>query len=105
MYVARQALCVLVVAGLLGGLFAGCGQRTFTRPHYETIIIGTSTESDVEWTLGKATQKNPDTWTYIHEKPWFKAEIHFQDGVVVDKTWYDEKGTGQSRLNRVEKDK
>ena len=89
MSVARQALRAIVLTALLGGLCAGC-QQTFTRARYETIIIGTSSESEVRRTLGRPASKSPDTWTYTHERPWYKAEIHFKDGVVADKVWYDE---------------
>jgi len=105
MYVARQALWAMVAAALLGGLCAGCTQGTFTRARYETIIIGTSRESEVEETLGRPASKSPNTWTYTHKRPWYQAEIHFKDGVVADKAWYDEKQDMQSPVDRGVREK
>lgn len=87
----RRIAIVIVAAAILAGV-AGC-QEKFTRQRYETIYIG-QPEFEVEKTLGEPTAKFSDTWTYIHDKPFYKAIVEFDSGRVTDKTWYDEREMG-----------
>jgi hypothetical protein len=81
----RAVLCLLLTAVVLCAV--GC-QEKFTRQRYETIYIG-QPAPQVERTLGDPEAKFSDTWTYIHETPFYKAIIKFENGRVVDKAWYD----------------
>lgn len=82
-------LAVMVTAGFL----AGC--EKFTRARYDTITPGLS-EMDVQQTLGEPTARFSDSWTYIHDNPFYKAIIKFDSsGKVKDKAWYDESEMGE----------
>jgi hypothetical protein len=83
-------LCLLLSAVALCAV--GC-QEKFTRPRYETIYIG-QPAAQVERTLGQPEAKFSDTWTYIHETPFYKAIIKFENSRVVDKAWYDSEQFG-----------
>ncbi len=88
----RSSLWLLVGVIILTSFCGGCQQK-FTRPRYDTIIVGMS-EFEVQKTLGEPVVKFSDTWSYIHEEPYYKASIMFRSGRVTDKAWYDEKRMG-----------
>lgn len=85
----KSIMIVLTSAALLGCMCAGCNK--FTRVRYETVNIGTP-QDEVEVILGRPKVKFSDSWTYVHEEPYYKAVIQFKEGRVSDKAWYDEKG-------------
>ncbi|OQB81352.1 MAG: hypothetical protein BWX88_04289 [Planctomycetes bacterium ADurb.Bin126] len=84
----RTTTLVLVAALALGLFCAGCTK--FTRERYETIYVG-QPQFEVEATLGEPYARFSDTWTYINEKPFYKAIIQFKEGRVSDKAWADER--------------
>jgi hypothetical protein len=84
---------VLLSAALLATIFCGGCNEQFTKQRYETIYIGQS-QMEVEKILGNPEARFSDSWTYLHEEPFYKAVIQFRDGRVSDKAWYDEKEMG-----------
>jgi len=82
----------VLIAALLGGLAAGCAEK-FTPQRYGAIYIG-QPEFEVEQTLGRPAHKFSDSWTYLHDEPFYKAIIHFRNGRVVRKVWYDPENIG-----------
>ncbi len=85
----KSIVIVLTSVVLLGCVCAGC--KKFTRIRYETVNIGTP-QDEVELILGRPRAKFSDSWTYVNEKPYYKAVIQFKAARVSDKAWYDEKG-------------
>ena len=88
----RYTTFVLLAAVALAMVCTGCEQK-FTRPRYDTIITG-MTEFEVEHVLGEPEVKFSDSWSYIHEEPFYKAIIQFREGRVSNKAWYDENEMG-----------
>jgi len=80
------ALTCLIVMCLTGG----CTQNKFTRVNYETLAVGMPAE-EVRDILGNPKAEFSDTWTYINDMPFYKAEIKFKDGRVADMAWQDER--------------
>jgi len=87
----RSTVVVLVAAMLLAGLCCGCNK--FTRARYDTIYVG-EPAFEVEKTLGRPDAAFSDSWSYINEKPFYKAIIQFKDARVTKKSWYDEREMG-----------
>ena len=85
----KSIVTVLTGAALLACMCAGCNK--FTRVGYETINIGMP-QDEVEMVIGKPLAKFSDSWTYVNEKPYYKAIIQFKEARVSAKRWYDEKG-------------
>jgi len=85
----RQGVWLLFAVVALAVFCASCEEK-FTRPRYETIHIG-MTEFEVKQILGRPEVKFSDSWSYIHEEPFYKAIIQFHEGRVSNKAWYDEK--------------
>jgi len=83
------ALCLAAVA-----LAAGCQQEKFTRARYDTLYVG-QPDYEVEMTLGEPDARFSDTWSYLHDEPFYKAIIEFDAGRVKSKTWYDEQEMGE----------
>ncbi len=78
---------VLIVACILGGCTTEMF-RKFSRPNYETLYPGQE-DFEVRKTLGRPTIEEPGQWTYINERPYYKAIIFFDDeGQLDDKVWY-----------------
>ncbi len=72
--------CLLAVA-------TGCGgSGEFDRVNYDTIYLGQPADA-VRDRLGEPTHESQSEWIYIHEMPFYKALIRFEDGVVADKQW------------------
>jgi len=90
----KRFTLLLAGAVLAAGLCAGC-QEKFTRQRYETIYVG-QPAAEVELTLGEPKAKFSDSWSYIHEDPFYKAIIKFSSGRVSDKAWYDEHEMGEN---------
>ena len=84
------ALLVVIVA--LPLICAGCGPK-FTRQTYETVYVG-QPAAEVEAIMGKPAAKFSDSWTYLHEDPFYKAIIGFESGRVRSKSWYDSNQMG-----------
>jgi len=82
----RYSLLLLIVAVLVSCMCAGC--EKFTRARYETVYIGMP-QFEVEQTLGEPAAKFSDSWSYLHDDPFYKAIIQFRDERVSDKAWYD----------------
>lgn len=82
----RYSLLLVVAAVFVAGACAGC--EKFTRARYETVYVGMP-EFEVEQTLGAPTARFSDSWSYLHDEPFYKAIIQFRDGRVSDKAWYD----------------
>jgi len=80
-----RCLRLLAVGLLLGGL-AGCGGTKFTPQRYDTVYIGQPAWA-VERALGKPQEKTPGRWVYLHAKPYYRADILFENVRVVDKRW------------------
>ena len=85
----RATLWMLLAAVTLCTL-AGC--QKFTRQRYETIYVG-QPATDVKTMLGKPTVQFENEWTYLNNKPYYKADIFFEDGRVSKKAWFDERET------------
>ncbi|MBL7132478.1 MAG: hypothetical protein ISS78_00135 [Phycisphaerae bacterium] len=88
----KSIMIVLTSVALLGCMCAGCNK--FTRVRYETVHIGTP-QDEVQVILGRPRVKFSDSWTYVNEKPYYKAVIQFKGSRVSDKAWYDEKVMGE----------
>jgi len=84
-----RALAWVLAAAVLAGALGGC-QSQFTRQNYETIYLG-APASAVQDKLGRPTRFSGETWVYEHEMPYYRAEIDFREGNVVEKRWYIEK--------------
>jgi len=71
----------------------GCQQK-FTRQRYETIRV-TMPEWEVREVLGSPKRRDGEVWTYVNERPYYRAEITFAGGEVVGKDWsVDRPATG-----------
>ncbi len=82
----RVLKILLLGAGLLAvGFCAGC-QKKFTRQRYETIYIGMP-DRQVRKILGEPHLARGESWRYLHEKPFYKAIIEFENGRVKSKSW------------------
>jgi len=80
----------------------GCATNKFTRQRYETLYNG-QPASDVELTLGPPQHKFSDTWTYVHDKPYYRAIIAFdENGRLIDKQWYDTEEMGDHPDSRAD---
>lgn len=74
---------------ILGGCFKS---EKFTKPNYDTIYVG-QYAPDVLETLGQPTQQTQYVWTWIHQRPYYKACIKVDQGRVIGKNWtYDKEG-------------
>jgi len=91
----RTITLLSLTAALLLGVTAGCeSTNKFTRQRYETIYTGQESY-EVEATLGEPYHKFSNSWTYMHDRPFYKAVIGFdQDGTVASKAWYDSEEMG-----------
>ena len=88
----RMMTLLLVVALASVVFMTGC--EKFTKIRYDSIQNGQSKDS-VQATLGETPYKFSDTWSYVHDDPFYKAVIKFDaDGRVIDKAWYDSKEMG-----------
>jgi len=81
----RHSTVLAVISLSVLCLHAGC-QPAFTRQQYETVYVG-QTADDVQRALGQPTESTGTAWVYVHEKPYYRAEIQFTDGRVVRKSW------------------
>ena len=87
-----RSTILLLAALVLGASLGGCTK--FTKERYSMIRNGQS-QLEVEKILGPPTQKFSNTWSYLHDQPFYKAVFAFdKDGKVIDKTWYDAKEFG-----------
>ncbi|MCK4275193.1 MAG: hypothetical protein KAX78_01680 [Phycisphaerae bacterium] len=86
----RRALLTMTIAVMLLSGSAGCIRAEFTRQTYETILLG-EPASQVQEKLGKPTEQSGETWTYENEIPYYRAQIKFKEGNVVEKVWFIEK--------------
>ncbi len=86
----RCALLIMTIAAMLLSGSPGCIRAEFTRQTYETIPLG-GTASQVQTKLGKPTEQSGETWTYENEVPYYRAQIKFKEGNVVEKAWFVEK--------------
>ena len=86
-----KRLSIVLLAVLLGwaGLCAGCQQK-FTRQRYETIHLGMQ-RSQVREILGRPTAAEANSWTYMSERPYYKATIVFRDEKVENKSFCNER--------------
>ena len=82
----RATVLCLAVVVLAAAFLGGCAK--FTRQNYEMIQVGDS-PAQVKDVLGKPTQSGVDLWYYYNERPYYKANIYFEDNKVVRKTWFD----------------
>ena len=84
----RRTACVLCAAAVVAGLSGGC-RKLFIRENFETVYEGQPADA-VARTLGKPDLKAADVWIYVNERPdYYRAEIHFRDGLVTKKKWSD----------------
>ncbi len=75
-------LAAMVVATML---CAGC-QKTLTRQKYDTLYIG-QPDYAVRRMLGEPQLRTDGTWTYVHNDPYYRAVIDFQDNRIASKKW------------------
>ncbi len=87
----RSMVMFLVVVVVFAGACAGCNK--FTRTRYETIHTGMRAD-EVRAILGKPKVEFSDSWSYVHDEPYYKAVLQFKDGRVAKKAWYDEHEMG-----------
>ncbi len=74
---------------VLAFLSAGCDGGAFTRSAFDTIYVG-QPRYDVRRKLGEPTHRLDGAWLYVHEAPFRKAIVRFEDDRVVSKEWsYD----------------
>ena len=74
-----------LAAALLAGSFAaGCAPK-FSRQKFETIYVGMPAYA-VEQKLGEPQESTPALWVYTG-RPYYRAEIIFRDGRVVETRW------------------
>jgi len=90
---ARRITRLLLAVFLLAGLCCGC-QGKFTRQRYETIYP-TMPDWKVREILGKPDAESQDRWTYLHQCPYYKAVIHFEDSRVKEKSWSNDRFADQ----------
>ena len=77
---------ILLIAMPLVWACSGC-QGKFTRQRYETIYASMP-DWQVRNVLGEPAGQSPRKWTYIHQQPYYHAEIRFaEDGLVSGKSW------------------
>ena len=81
----KQALGLMTVV-VVAMLCVGCGSKTLTRQKYDTLYIG-QPDYAVQRMLGEPQSRNDGMWTYVHNKPYYRAMIDFQDNRVVSKKW------------------
>lgn len=74
------------LALLMAGATGCGGSGEFDRVNYDTIYLGQPADA-VRQRLGEPTHESQGEWIYIHEMPFYKALIRFDDGVVADKQW------------------
>lgn len=86
----KSVVSMIAVAVLAAVLCQGC-QEKFTRANYDMVFTGQPT-GEVKQMLGRPYATFNDEWVYIHEGPFYKANIVFTDGRVSGKRWSDEKG-------------
>ncbi len=88
----KVGLAAFLGAGFL--LLVGCSK--VTRENYDLIMVGKSTQLEVEYTLGKTyTARGNDQWEYDEEDRHLVVNIYFgPDGKVCKKEWIDAK-TGE----------
>jgi hypothetical protein len=75
----------LLAGCLMTLVLSGCG-RPFTRPNFETIYVG-MTDAQVRSRIGPPDRMEGDRWVYRRQRPYRRAVITFQKGVVVEKEW------------------
>lgn len=80
---------MLLLAAVAAGVLTGCNK--FTQKRY-SLVQTDMTELEVEKILGSPYKKFSDSWTYIHDEPYYRAKILFRNGRVVGKAWVDMKG-------------
>jgi len=96
----RRSLIILLIAVALVWICGGC-QGKFTRQRYETIYTSMP-DWQVRNVLGEPADQSPDKWTYVHQQPYYLAEIRFTEGGLVSgKSWSTDKsqeppGTNQN---------
>ena len=78
---------VLLAAVMTGGCISS---ERFTRPRFETLYIGMP-QAEVQSVLGKPDEQTPETWTYVHGMPYYRADIHFENQRVSKTEWFDER--------------
>jgi hypothetical protein len=76
---------------VLALLSAGCDGGAFTRSAFDTIYVG-QPRYDVRRKLGEPTHRLDDAWLYVHEAPFRKAIVRFEDDRVVSKEWSYDRG-------------
>jgi len=77
---------VLLLGGMLAFAATGCSD-SFNRPAYETVNVG-MVEAEIQDILGEPDTAKA-TWIYRRSGPYRIVVIKFEDGKVVEKTWYD----------------
>lgn len=89
-----QRVCLAALFG--AGLFLVAGCSKVTRDNYDMIMVGKSTQLEVEYTLGKTyTARGQDQWEYDEEDRHLVVNIYFDAaGKVSKKEWIDAK-TGE----------
>ena len=91
-----RPMSFLLVIGLTAAVFcAGCQQEKFTRQRYETIHMGMP-DWQVRGILGEPNAEENQSWSYLHEMPFYRATIDFDgQGQVKDKSWSYRKNPSQ----------
>ena len=74
----------MVAAAALMAL-TGC-QNKFTQAQYDAVSVGQA-DWQVQQVLGEPHQRRGDKWVYVHDRPYYRAEILFQDDKVASKCW------------------
>jgi len=88
----KHTIRLLLVASAVGAcLIAGCEQK-FTRQKFETVYVGMP-DYAVEQKLGRPQETTPDKWAYTGRRPYYRVEIIFRDGRVVETKWGSEPAT------------
>ncbi len=85
----RTALSTILLAALAFGLAAGCRNK-FTRVNYETVYVGQDQHS-VHKAIGRPDKTVGDEWTYENRRPFYRAVLTFEEGVVASKDWIGSK--------------
>ena len=77
-----SGLAAVVVATML---CVGC-RGILTRQEYDTLYIG-QPDYAVRRMLGEPQLRRNGTWTYVHNDPYYRAVIDFQDNRIASKKW------------------
>jgi len=81
----RWGILSLSLGVVLAGVCCGCDAK-FTRQRYETLHVG-MVASEVREILGPPDVRRGETWQYVHHKPYYRAEIEFENGRLKDMFW------------------